>query len=67
MPNWHFDVVCVAADLAREPAHLSVAVKARHATYTDDRTGARCTTCQVWKWLPIAEDEAPIRVEAPSR
>ncbi len=100
MPNWFFDVVCVAPDLARalselfavelrevhkprtggtgvmqliptvtdqawyDPAHLSVAVKARHAKYSGDRTGARCTACGRWRWFPIAEGEAPIRAEA---
>lgn len=99
-PNWHFDAVCITADVAHEvrnrfsvqlrdvhkprkgqtgvmqllpevspiawydPADLASAVVARHERYSGAQSGATCTACQRWRWLPILVGEAPIRPDA---
>jgi hypothetical protein len=43
---------------------LAVAVQARHSRHEGERTGSTCETCGRWKWLPVSENEAPIKGNA---
>jgi hypothetical protein len=38
---------------------LTRAVLARQSRFDGDRTGARCATCGVWRWLPVEESDVP--------
>ena len=44
--------------------HLSRAVRERHGQDYGRTTGSTCRSCGRWKWLPIAEDWAPVQASA---
>lgn len=54
----------VTANEWHDPAELAEAVIARHGDSNGDRTGNRCGACETWKWLPVGEDEASVRLSA---
>ena len=43
-----------------DPENLAKAVVAHHHRFEGERTGTTCARCARWKWLPVAEHEAPI-------
>ena len=46
------------------PEDLARAVEARHGDLVADRSGRTCRTCELWKWLPVAVGDVPVRAGA---
>jgi hypothetical protein len=42
---------------------LASAVIARHGQHSGTQTGAQCSVCQTWRWLPVIEGAAPVRLQ----
>jgi len=43
------------------PDELAQAIRARHSEFSDATTGSTCPLCGRWKWLPIGEQDAPVK------
>lgn len=49
------------AEAWHRPDELAQAIRARHSEDTGERTGSTCPQCRHWRWLPVGEQEAPVR------
>lgn len=47
-----------------DSAALSLAVRERHRRFSGEQTGSACVVCGRWKWLPVSEEDAPIRASS---